>query len=253
MWESNVPKSKPPEVAMTFKKPPDSLMNAGMMDSMYAPFAMCKSNINFESSSSATGSESESDGDGIFYSIHEKNRIKKALAPIYRTDYSSATAFQLHIGQGMVTMYAPVRDAQNHVIPGQLGEFVVKANSTSIFTVSNYHGNSNLGYFCIQAEKLEMYHCGLLPVPIQNPPLREINCTLPAWLKSTLYSTPKNLTLNDIRSSTKRDMLALAVQIKAIPEQGLKVRKFNLQFAIILYKLYFCSAQKSLLVFNLQH
>lgn len=226
MWESSVPKAKPPEIAITLKKPPDSLLNAGMMDSIYAPFTMCKSKINFESSSSATNSESEGEGDQVFYSIHERNRTKKLL-PIYQKDYSNTTSFQLTVGQGMVTMYAPTRDSSNHVIPGQLGEFVLKVNSTSIFTVSSYHGNSNLGYFCIQSGNLEMFHCGLLPVPIQNPPLRDMYCILPAWLKSTFYSTPKNLTLSESRGSTKRDMLSLAVQIKANPDQGLKRIKIS--------------------------
>lgn len=226
MWESSVPKANPPEVALTLKKPPDSLLNAGMMDSMYAPFTMCKSKINFESGSSATNSESEGESEAVFYSIYEKNRQKK-LQSIYQKDFSNNTSFQLHIGQGMVTIYAPVRDSSNHVIPGQLGEFVIKVNSTSIFTVSSYHGNTNLGYFCIQSGNTEMFHCGLLPVPIQNAPLRDINCVLPSWIKSTLYSTPKNSTLSESRGSTKRDMLALAVQIKASPDQGLKRIKIS--------------------------
>lgn len=236
MWESSVPKSKPPEVAITLKKPPDSLLNAGMMDSIYAPFAMCKSKINFESGSSATNSESESESDAVYYSIHEKNRQKK-LQSIYKKDYSNTTAFNLQIGQGMVTIYAPVRDSSNHVIPGQLGEFVLKVSSTSIFTVSSYHGNSNLGYFCIQSGNLDMFHCGQMPVPIQNPPLRDMYCNLPSWLKSTVYSTPKNSTLSENRGSTKRDMLSLAVQIKAHPDQGLKRSKISVgvQLATIKY------------------
>jgi autophagy-related protein 2 len=96
MWETSVPKKKP-EVVIALKKPPDSLMNAGMMDSIYAPFAMCKSNINFESSSSATNSESEGDDAQVYYSIHEKK--KNSL--MFVKDHSNATSFRLHIGQGM--------------------------------------------------------------------------------------------------------------------------------------------------------
>lgn len=229
MWESSVPKPKPPKIEL--KKAPESLMTAGMMDSIYAPFTMCKSNINFESSSSATNSESESENDPVFYSVFDtraSRQQKSVLADIYQNDYSSDVALELNIGQGMVTMYAPVRDAQNHVIPGQLGEFVIKANSASIFSVNNYHGNTNLGYFCIQSGNLEMYHCGLLPVPIQNPPLRDLSCSLPAWLNATIFSTPRNLSLCDNRGQTKRDMLTLAVQIKSNPEQGLKRIKISL-------------------------
>ncbi|KAL7049279.1 hypothetical protein ACKWTF_003650 [Chironomus riparius] len=223
MWESSVPKNKPPEVIVPQKKQPESLMTAGMMDSIYAPFTMCKSHINFESSSSATNSESESENDPVFYSVYERSSKQKSmLKDIYQTDYSNAIALELKIGQGMVTMYAPVRDTQNHVIPGQLGEFVLKTKSTSIFSVNNYHGNSNLGYFCIQSGNLEVYHCGLLPVPIQNSPLRDLTCSLPAWLNATIYPTPRNLIPNDNKVTFDRDMLSLAVQIKSNPEQGLK-------------------------------
>jgi autophagy-related protein 2 len=220
MWESSVPKvtAKPPEVALSLKKPPESLMQSTMMESMYVP---CKSTMHFESSSSATNSESESDNDPVFYSVYERNKARNVL-PIYQTDYSSACALELNIGKGIISLYAPVRDAQNHVLPGQLGEFALKAGGTSIFSVSTYHGNTNLNYLCVQTNGLEMYHCGLLPVPIQNPPLRDVNWSLPAWTNATLYPTPRNLSLSESHGSSKRDMLALAIQIKTNPDQGLK-------------------------------
>ena len=129
LWESSVPKV--PEVIQNIES---SLHGVGMMESMYVPFAMCKSNINFESGSSATASETESDSEAVFYSIHEKN--KKRQMSIRKADYSSTMAFQLDIGQGMVTMYAPVRDTTNHVIPGQLGEFVIKIKEAMVFSVN---------------------------------------------------------------------------------------------------------------------
>lgn len=95
-------------------------------------------------------------------------------------DRSNAISFQLNVGQGMLTMLAPVRvsfkfrnhiarivvifsflqDSQKHVIPGQLGEFIVKLQSCSVFSVNGFHGNSNLGYLCIQGKSAEVYHCG---------------------------------------------------------------------------------------------
>lgn len=219
MWESSVPKPKPPEVAMTLKKPPDSLLNAGMMDSIYAPFAMCKDKINFESGSSATNSESEGENDGAFY--------KKKVSQVYKKDYSNAVSFELRVGQGLVTIFSPVRNSRNHVIPGQLGEFALKVNSATIFSVSNYHGNTNLGYVCIQAGNIDLFHCGLIPVPSQNPPLREINSLLPDWLKSTVYATPENATLSLSRGSRLREMLSLTMQIKANPELLMKRIKLS--------------------------
>lgn len=231
MWESSVPKMSPPSQSLYRSCDPSQfLSNAGMMDSIYAPFAMCKSNINFESSSSATNSGSESDTDAFFHSTTEKSqRVRqRSVHSLYQNDLTNATSFQLHVGQGMVSMLAPVRDGQNHVIPGQQGEFVLKVNSTNIFSVSGFHGNSNLGYLCIQGKNFEMYHCGQLPVPMYNSPLRDINCSLPEWLKSTIYLTPKSLSLNENRGNPKREMIALAIQIRTSPDQGVKRVRLSL-------------------------
>lgn len=109
------------------------------------------------------------------------------------------------------------------MIPGQLGEFVIKVNSLQLFSVSSYLGNTNLGYVCMQSKNAEVYHCGLIPYPIQNPPLREINCVLPSHMKSTLYATSRNMSLSESKGSPNREMLSVAVQIKLCPEQQLKV------------------------------
>lgn len=122
----------------------------------------------------------------------------------------------------MLTIYAPVRDSQNHVIPGQLGEFVIKINSAVMFSVNGYRGNEDLGYVCLQAASTELYHFGLIPVPSADPPLRFIGCVLPAHMQSTLYPSPKNIAPVEHRADPKRDQLSLAVQIKSCPDQRIK-------------------------------
>lgn len=117
MWEPGVPVQKQ-EASGLLQDPESTLMNVGMMDSVYAPFAMCKSTVNFESGSSVTNSETDSDSDAVFYSIHERNKAAKKALPLYQTDYSSTTAFQLDVGQGLVSFYSPVRvrSAENLLI-----------------------------------------------------------------------------------------------------------------------------------------
>jgi hypothetical protein len=88
MWESNVPSNKQ-EPSGLLQDHETTLMSVGMMDSVYAPFTMCKSTVNFESSSSVTNSETDSDSDAVFYSVHEKNKGIKRILPVYQTDYSS--------------------------------------------------------------------------------------------------------------------------------------------------------------------
>uniref|UniRef100_A0A182N5K0 Autophagy-related protein 2 n=1 Tax=Anopheles dirus TaxID=7168 RepID=A0A182N5K0_9DIPT len=260
LWEPSAPSATAAAEAqlnaqqtarVSFREPEINLAGMGMMDSIYMPYTMCQSGIQLDSSSSATNSESESDSDGIFYSVYDRTRSggggtvggtsgtggRKTSSHSHRSSSHggkmSATgtgadidantiAFRLNIGQGVLTMFAPVRDAQKHVIPGQLGEFVIRLNSGYIFSVNGFRGNSNLGYLCIQAKSAEFYHCGLIPTPSNNPPLRLINSVLPSYLQSTLYPTPKNLTLHEQRGCTNREMLSLAIQIKSVPDLAIK-------------------------------
>ncbi|XP_029712827.1 autophagy-related protein 2 homolog A [Aedes albopictus] len=259
LWEPSAPAATAAAEAsanlsasrVAFQEPQINLASMGMMDSIYVPFTMCQSAIQLDSSSSATNSESESDSDGIFYSVYDRSsrrlagdaagsggdqrkqhhsahhhggnrRHQQQHRKASFVDRSNAISFQLNIGQGMLTMFAPVRDAQNHVIPGQLGEFIMKIQSTYVFSVSGFHGNSNLGYLCIQGKAADIYHCGLIPTPANNPPLRLVNSVLPAYILSTLYPTPRNLTVNDQRGCPNREMFSLAIQIKALPEQSIK-------------------------------
>lgn len=215
LWEPCAPAAAPtPQI----NKMSNSLLNAGMMDSLYVPYTMCKSGINYDSSSSAA-SESESDND-IYYSISDKQSKKPIVQVSPPVDNSSTLAFQLNIGQGILTTYAPVRDSLNHVIPGQLGEFVIKIKSTYLFSVSGYRGNSTLNYFCLQSNAAELYHYGLIPVPTSDPPLRLFGCMLPSHVQSTFYPIPKDLVTTE--STSSREMISLAVQIKTCPDQRRK-------------------------------
>lgn len=91
--------------------------------------------------------------------------------------------------------------------------------------MSGYRGDDNLNYMCVQAGSVEMYHLGLIPVPSPDPPLRMYGCVLPSHVQSTIYPTPSDLTVNQVlgKSSTNREMLSIAVQIKSVPERKVKV------------------------------
>lgn len=111
------------------------------------------------------------------------------------------------------------------MIPGQQGEFVIKLQNGSLFSVSSFRGNDNLNYMCVQACAVEMYHIGLVPVPSSNPPLRLFGCVLPSHVQSTIYPTPVNLTVNQSagKKATNREMVSIAVQVKSLPERKVKV------------------------------
>lgn len=84
---------------------------------------------------------------------------------------------------------------------------------------------------CLQVKSAEVYHCGLIPVPSSNPPLRSINCVLPSHLSATLYPTPKGVSMCPPKGATNREMISLALQVKTFPDQRIKASFFfNLIF-----------------------
>lgn len=196
-----------------------------MSESVFMPFSMAKSNIIFDSSST-TNSDTDSEAENVYYSVyHDNKRSTLKPSPVCTIKQSSTCSFRLNMGQGMLTMYTPVRDSANRVIPGQNGEFVIKAQNGFVFSVSGYQGNDNLNYLCVQAAAAEVFHIGLVPVPMPNPPLRVIGCVLPSHVQSTLYPTAPNLTVNQSagKKVTNREMISVAVQIKSLPERKVKV------------------------------
>lgn len=105
MWEASAPSYTTP---MRVSHMATSLVTAGMNESLYVPFSMCKSGINYESGSSTTASESESDND-IYYSITADQKCKKSLVAPAKKTLNSTLAFRLNLGQALITAYAPVR------------------------------------------------------------------------------------------------------------------------------------------------
>lgn len=141
-------------------------------------------------------------------------------------------SFRLVIGQGLLTLFAPVRDSLARVIPGQMGEFAIKLGATDLFSVSGYNGNADLGYVCLQSATVELYHAGLSAVPSTTPPLRKIGSLLPNHMLATLYATPRNLSPLSLASGAKtvrgREQLSMAVEIQKRTQQRVKRIKLAL-------------------------
>lgn len=97
---------------------------------------------------------------------------------------------------------------------------------TVIFSVNGYKGEEDLGYLCVQARGVELYHFGLIPFPSQDPPLRLIGCVLPDHMQCTLYPSPKNISMCEQKNSTSREMISLAMEIRKLADQRVKVQIF---------------------------
>lgn len=141
----------------------------------------------------------------------------------------SNLALILNIDQGLLCMYTPVRDSMRNVIPGQQGELIIRLEDATIFSVTAYKGNSNLGYVCAMIRGMSLDHCGLMTTPLQPPSLRPINSDIPQHCQNTIYKS--GLNENVMGTNNNDDMVMLAIRIQAAHQtHRIKVRFFFLFF-----------------------
>ena len=163
---------------------------------------MCKSAIQYDS-------DSDSDDESAFMSATDRKLFKKPNRT--QKNGQSKVALTLTINQGLFTMYTPVRDSTRNVIPGQKGEIILKIEDATLFSVSNFKSDENLGYVCVMVKDITLYHCGLVSMPSQSPPLRSINSILPKHCKRTIYRTEPGANIST--NSVEKDMLSVAIKI----------------------------------------
>lgn len=168
-------------------------------------FSTCKSGIQYDS-------DSDSDEEGIFHSAADKS-YRQHQNKISRNGQSKLALF-LNIDQGLLCMYTPVRDSMRNVIPGQQGELIIRLEDATIFSVSSYRGNSNLGYVCAMIKYVSLDHCGLMTTPSQPPSLRPINSVTPQHCQHAIYKSEPSATVAGSNNNFN-DMVKLAIRIQA--------------------------------------
>ena len=196
LWEPSAPRPK-------YMCQPDHNLGLDLASTILqeeihpSKFSMCKSGIQYDS-------DSNSNDDEIYESTQER-------LPRPKTGQSKM-ALTLTIGQGLLSMYTPVRDVSSNVIPGQQGELILRVEDATIFIVNVYKGDPNLGYVCAMVRTVSLNHCGLTTTPSHPPPLRPINSVIPRHTQAAIYRTdPTNIMGNP----TEKDMLAVAVRIQS--------------------------------------
>ncbi|EFN86545.1 Autophagy-related protein 2-like protein A [Harpegnathos saltator] len=180
-------------------------------------FRMCKSGIQC--------SDSESDDEDVFHSTEDyyKNRMSRNLV-----DAQSKVAVTVNISQGLLVIRTPVRDSTRNVIPMQHGEVVIRLEDATIFSVTAFRGDDDLGYMCGMARNMWLNHCGLATSSSQTPPLRSAsaNSVIP-HCHGTIYRSESGCnTGGGLANATETDMVTLAVRIQAA-HQTHRVKTFR--------------------------
>ncbi|XP_045776886.1 autophagy-related protein 2 homolog A [Maniola jurtina] len=176
---------------------------------IYPAFGLCKG-MGYDSDSESSSSEEEN----LYYSTYD-NKLKKGIGntkPLPENKESETHNFclTLKVGKGLLTIYAPVRDSNKRVVPGQMGELVLEAYKLSMCQVSGLNGRAKTAQLCLSGSKTTLYHEPLLTIPSDKPPLRLYGTSLPCHLKSTIYPSNKGVAIKE-RLQTK-DMFTMALK-----------------------------------------
>ncbi|XP_015584958.1 autophagy-related protein 2 homolog B [Cephus cinctus] len=218
LWEPSAP--RPKSMAHSESHVGLDLASTVLQESVYPRFSMCKSGIQYDS-------DSDSDEEGIFQSVVDRT-YKQRQNKVPKSGQSTV-ALTLNISQGLLSLYTPVRDSLSNVIPGQQGEIILRLEDATIFSVSAYKGNANLGYVCAMLKNASLNHCGLTTTPSQTPPLRSINSVTPKYCQRTIYRSESGA--NIVPNSTEKDMLTVAVRIQAA-HQTHRIKTFRVAVGI---------------------
>lgn len=179
---------------------------------------MCKSGIQYDT-------DSDSDEEGIYQSAADRS-ARQPPTKLPRSG-QSRLALTFTIGQGLLSMYTPVRDISSNVIPGQQGELILRLEDATIFSITVYKGNTNLGYVCAMVKTLSLNHCGLTTSPSQTPPLRPINSVVPRHCQPAIYRSDAT---KELSNSTEKDMLTVAVRIQAA-HQTHRIKVYTIKYS----------------------
>lgn len=95
--------------------------------------------------------------------------------------------------------------------------------------VNGFKGNEDESYICMNVEATEIYHCGIIPTPVPNPPMR-MEGVLPKHLKCIIYPMPKDLCQHQIQATPNRSQFSLALQINRCPVESIKHIRISLGF-----------------------
>ncbi|XP_017890148.1 autophagy-related protein 2 homolog B isoform X2 [Ceratina calcarata] len=221
LWKSSAPRPKY-ETHMENHIGLD-LASTLLQESVHPTFSSCKNRMQYD-----TESDSEEEEDGIFRSAADKS-YRQHQSKMSRSGQSNL-ALILNIDQGLLCMYSPVRDSMRNVIPGQQGELMIRLEDATIFSVTAYNGNSNLGYVCAMIKQLSVDHYGLTTTPSQPPSLRPINSSTPRHYQAVIYKNESSADALGITNNDK-DMLMLAIRIQST-HQTHRIKTFRVAVGI---------------------
>ncbi|XP_066263102.1 autophagy-related protein 2 homolog B [Euwallacea similis] len=182
-------------------------------------YVLANSGFHYESESDSSDEDITSK---VFHSAYDRYRnkfkhtIKDANQSRHKKNSSqSAFVLWLNIEEGLVSLNPPVRDISGNVIPGQQGELALHVNHATMFIVSGYKGDKDLGYVCVQVGDAQLYHCDIQPTPNTSASLKDADALLGNHLFPTIYKSDQKSFTSSTSRGGDREMFTVALKIQA--------------------------------------
>ncbi|XP_044278561.1 autophagy-related protein 2 homolog A isoform X2 [Varanus komodoensis] len=216
MWESCFP---PPSST----QPPGGTGSVPSTRASEGPTAFCWQE-NFKLCKSAFKLDSDSeDEDSHFYSVDEAAAQQRKGEPKSHFPQSCVSVV-LRVGKGRVTALCEAKGEGGRKLEGSHGELVLDMESGSLFSVTRYKGREDLGYFCVEAEKVALYHKAVVEDYLVAEHLEIPSFLPPSGLHPTIYASQEGAISWPVgaRKEGTPKMLSLAIQIKLDLEKNIK-------------------------------
>ncbi|XP_048381059.1 autophagy-related protein 2 homolog A isoform X2 [Stegostoma tigrinum] len=170
-------------------------------------FRLCKSAFRLDSDSE--------DEDSHFYSVEENGRRRRAEAK--RSRALSFLSAVVNIGKGRVTALTDLKGEGEKPVTGVHGELVLDVESGTIFTVSQYKGQPDLSYLCIESSKVALYQKAEVEDYFLPERLDVLSFTAPVGLDPTILCSEEGLATRLSAAAGRKDrsppMLSAAIKI----------------------------------------
>ncbi|XP_040826774.1 autophagy-related protein 2 homolog A isoform X2 [Ochotona curzoniae] len=182
-------------------------------------FKMCKSAFKLDSDSD--------DEEAPFFSVGASSGAPQqppAAEPSGPARSQSALSTLVTVLKGRVTALCEAKDESGGRLEAAHGELVLDVEQGTIFNVSQYHGQSGLGYFCLEAEKATLYHRAVVDDYVLPGHLELPTSPPPAQLAPTIYPSEEGVIEQGAsgRQGQGPHMLSTAVRIQLDPQRNVK-------------------------------
>uniref|UniRef100_A0A670ZLI9 Autophagy related 2A n=1 Tax=Pseudonaja textilis TaxID=8673 RepID=A0A670ZLI9_PSETE len=168
--------------------------------------------------------DSDSDDDDSHFYSADKTGTQQKRGELRNPFSLSCISVVLRVGQGRITALCNAKGEGGKKLETAHGELVLDVENGSLFSVSHYKGREDIGYFCIEAEKVALYHKAVVEDYLTAEHLEIPNFLPPDGLHPTIYASqegPISWPLGPKKDSPFK-MLSVAIQINLDLEKNIK-------------------------------